>query len=82
VAKRFPRSTWIIEGDIRGCYDNIDHQKLMIILNKRINDQKLLRLIGKFLKAGYLERWEYHKTYSGTPQGSIVTPPTMLLNVL
>jgi group II intron reverse transcriptase/maturase len=79
VAKRFPRSTWIIEGDIRGCYDNIDHQKLMIILNKRINDQKLLRLIGKFLKAGYLERWEYHKTYSGTPQGSIVSP--LLMNI-
>jgi hypothetical protein len=79
VAKRFARSTWIIEGDIRGCYDNIDHRKLMALLSKRLKDQKLLRLIGKFLKAGYVERWEYHKTYSGTPQGSIISP--LLTNI-
>ena len=80
VANRFSRSTWIIEGDISGCYDNIHHGRLMSILRRRIRDEKLLRLINAFLKAGYMERWIYHRTYSGTPQGGISTPPTILPN--
>ncbi len=44
------------------------------ILGERIKDQRFLRLIRKFLKAGYLEDWQYHKTYSGTPQGGIISP--------
>ena len=54
VAMRFPRSTWIIEGDITGCFDNIDHGKLMEFLRLRLKDEKLLQLIYSFLKAGYL----------------------------
>ena len=80
VALRFPRSTWVIEGDITGCYDNIHHGRLMSILRRRIQDEKLLRLIHSFLKAGYLEQWQFHCTYSGTPQGGLVTPPTILPN--
>jgi group II intron reverse transcriptase/maturase len=82
VANRFPRSTWIIEGDITGCYDNIHHGRLLSILRRRIRDEKLLGLMNNFLKAGYLEQWVYHRTYSGTPQGGIITPPTILLNGL
>ena len=44
------------------------------ILAERIKDEKFLRLIRKFLKAGYLEDWQYHNTYSGTPQGGIISP--------
>lgn len=55
-------------------FDNIDHSTLIGILRLRISDERFLRLIWKFLKAGYLEEWHYNNTYSGTPQGGIVSP--------
>jgi len=79
VSFRFSRSTWTIEGDITGCYDNIHHGRLLSILRQRLQDEKLLRLIYAFLKAGYMEQWQYHRTYSGTPQGGIVSP--LLANI-
>ena len=63
-----------IEGDIKGFFDNIDHNVLISILRERISDERFLRLIRKFLNAGYVEDWKYNKTYSGTPQGGIVSP--------
>lgn len=66
--------TWFIEGDIKGCFDNIDHKVLLGILAEKIKDSKFINLIGAFLKAGYLEDWNYHSTYSGTPQGGILSP--------
>lgn len=65
---------WFVEGDIKGFFDNIDHEVMVGILAKRIQDERFLRLIRKFLKAGYLEDWRYHNTYSGTPQGGIISP--------
>jgi group II intron reverse transcriptase/maturase len=65
---------WWIEGDIKGFYDNIDHQTLIALLRKTIKDERFINLIWKFLKAGYLEDWVYNNTYSGTPQGGIVSP--------
>lgn len=69
------RSTvWFIEGDIRGCFDNLDHPVLMSILREKLHDNRFLRLIENLLKAGYLEDWKYHGTLSGSPQGGIVSP--------
>lgn len=65
---------WFVEGDIKGCFDNINHHKLLKLLQKRIKDEKFLRLINKFLKCGYVDNWVYHKTHSGTPQGGIMSP--------
>ena len=65
---------WFIEGDIKGFFDNIDHNIMIDILRERIADERFLRLIRKFLKAGYIENWKYTNTYSGTPQGGIVSP--------
>jgi group II intron reverse transcriptase/maturase len=65
---------WFIEGDIKGCFDNIDHQILLSILREKIHDNRFLRLVENLLKAGYLEEWRYHPTMSGTPQGGIVSP--------
>lgn len=70
---------WFVEGDIKGFFDNIDHHILMKLLRKRINDESLLGLIWKFLKAGYMEDWTFHKTFSGTPQGGILSP--LLANI-
>ena len=74
LQKRFTGSRWFIEGDIKGFFDNIDHSVLVDILRKRIADERFIRLIWKFLRAGYLEIWHYHNTYSGAPQGGIVSP--------
>lgn len=70
----FGGAKWFVEGDIKGFFDNIDHDVMVEILAKRIKDERFLRLIRKFLRAGYLEDWKYHNTYSGTPQGGIISP--------
>lgn len=70
---------WLVEVDIVGYYDNIDHDILLGLLRKRIDDDRLLQLIGRMLKAGYLEDWKFHKTFSGAPQGGVISP--ILANV-
>jgi len=70
---------WFVEGDIKGCFDNIDHTVLVGLLNNKIKDARIIKLIYKFLKAGYLEDWQYHKTYSGTAQGAGCSP--LLANI-
>jgi group II intron reverse transcriptase/maturase len=65
---------WFIEGDIMGCFDDIDHSILMNILREKIQDNRFLRLIEGALKAGYCEEWRYHPSLSGSPQGGIVSP--------
>lgn len=79
ISKTFNGAKWFIEGDIKGFFDNIDHDVLMGILRERICDERFLRLIRKFLNAGYVEDWVFHKTYSGTPQGGIISP--LLANI-
>lgn len=74
IQTRFTGAKWFIEGDIKGFFDNIHHDILIDILKERISDDRFIRLIRKFLKAGYIEDWVYHKTYSGTPQGGIISP--------
>lgn len=74
IQKTFSGAKWFIEGDIKGFFDNIDHDVLVQILRERISDDRFIRLIRKFLKAGYVEDWTFHNTYSGMPQGGIVSP--------
>ncbi|WP_214484904.1 reverse transcriptase/maturase family protein [Bacillus sp. SM2101] len=70
----FNGTKWFVEGDIKGFFDNIHHHTLISILRKTIKDEKVINLIWKFLKAGYLEDWKFHKSFSGTPQGGIISP--------
>jgi group II intron reverse transcriptase/maturase len=79
VRQKFDGKAWFIEGDIKGCFDNIDHEMLMDILSRNIQDGRLLHLIHMALEAGYMEDWVYHKTYSGTPQGGVLSP--LLANI-
>jgi len=65
---------WFIEGDIKACFEQLDHQVLLKILAEKIHDNRFLRLIKHLLQAGYLEEWRYHTTLSGAPQGGIVSP--------
>ena len=70
---------WFVEGDIKGCFDNIDHEVLLSVLGEKLHDNRFLRLLKYLLKAGYLEDWKYGRTLSGTPQGGVVSP--ILANV-
>jgi group II intron reverse transcriptase/maturase len=67
-------TTWFVEGDVVQCFDRLDHLVLLAILSEQIHDGRFIRLIANLLKAGYLEDWRYHPTWSGTPQGAIVSP--------
>lgn len=70
---------WLVDVDVVSFFDNIDHDILMRLLEKRIADRRFLALIRGMLKAGYVEDWVYHRTLSGTPQGGVVSP--MLANI-
>jgi group II intron reverse transcriptase/maturase len=71
-------TNWVIEGDIKGFFDNISFEKLLEILSRRISDGRFLNLIHLFLKAGYMENKRIFHPLTGTPQGGVVTPLTML----
>ncbi len=79
VARMYPRVSWVIEGDIVGCFDNIPHNGLLKAVARRIADGKVMSLISAFLKAGFMENRQFHTTYSGTPQGGIISP--LLCNI-
>ena len=70
----FTGTHWFVEGDIEACFDSFDHHVLIDLLRKRINDEQFIALMWKFLKAGYMEQWEYHESYDGVPQGSGISP--------
>ena len=74
IQNEFSGAKWFVEGDIKGFFDNINHDVLINILLERIADERFIRLIRKFLKAGYVEGWQFNNTYSGTPQGGIISP--------
>ncbi|MFJ8747261.1 reverse transcriptase/maturase family protein [Embleya sp. NPDC127516] len=67
-------TTWFVEGDIKACFDSLDHSVLRSILAERIHDNRFLRLIDGLLRSGYLEQWRYHATLSGSPQGGVISP--------
>jgi len=75
IKLQFGRYGRVVEADIKGFFDNIDHERLLKMLGERIDDKALLRLIGKWLKAGVLDtNGEVIHPAAGTPQGGIVSP--------
>ena len=74
IQRTWTGTKWFLQGDITGCFDQIDHDILLSILREHLHDQRFLRLIAGLLKAGYMEEWRYHRTLSGTPQGGVVSP--------
>ncbi len=74
ISQRHRDTSWFVEGDIKGFFDNIDHDRLIDILRKDIPDGRFLNLVQRLLAAGYLEDWKWQRTYSGTPQGGVISP--------
>jgi group II intron reverse transcriptase/maturase len=74
VAETWTGTTWFIEGDISDCFGSLDHDVMLSILGEHIHDNRFLRLIKQMLQAGYLEDWVWNATYSGAPQGGVVSP--------
>jgi len=73
------RTRYVIEGDIKGCFDNIDHHVLMECVRRRIKDRKVLRLVLLFLKADIMIEGSVRHPVTGTPQGGVVSP--LLANI-
>jgi RNA-directed DNA polymerase len=78
IQRNWTGANWLVNVDIKGYFDNINHAKLLNILEKKISDKRFLKLIKSILSAGYMADWKYYGTYSGTPQGGIITLPTKL----
>ncbi|GED32109.1 reverse transcriptase domain-containing protein [Brevibacillus centrosporus] len=81
ISEIVPRKfDWVIEGDIKGCFDNIRHTKLLRLLRVRIADERFIQLVNKFLKSGYQMgfgndgKQPIYATNDGTPQGGIISP--------
>ena len=70
---------WVLEGDIEKFFDTVDHAKLRGALSQRVSDGVLIRLIGKWLKAGVMEEGVVYRPDTGTPQGGVISP--LLANV-
>jgi RNA-directed DNA polymerase len=79
VGIRGKKVNWIVDMDLRGFFDNIDKEHLMEMVERRIADTRVLRLIRKWLNAGVIENGEWSETEKGTPQGSVISP--LLANI-
>jgi len=74
VAETWTGTSWFIEGDISQCFDRLDSRVMLETLGEKIHDNRLLRLVGQMLAAGYLEDWVWNATLSGVPQGGVLSP--------
>ena len=74
IWRKWSGTKWFIEFDIKGFFDNMNHEVMIELLKKKIDDKHFINLIKGMMKAGYLEDWKYHSTYSGVPQGGIISP--------
>lgn len=65
---------FIVEADIKGFFDNVDHEILLRMLKVVIEDRDFIELVRRFLKAGYMQNNKYYETEEGTPQGGVISP--------
>ena len=74
ITQRWRGVKWFIEGDVAQCFDSMSHKVIINTLREKVHDERFIRLIENLLKAGYMEEWHHHNTYSGTPQGGVLSP--------
>lgn len=65
---------WVLDADIKNYFERINHDKLMLLVEQRINDRRILKLIRKWLKAGVMEEGKLRQSLTGTPQGGVISP--------
>lgn len=68
------KGMWVLDADIKGYFNNINHDKLIKMIGMRINDRRILKLIEQWLKAGVMIEGEYLETEIGSPQGGVISP--------
>lgn len=74
VGMKVKKVNWVLDADIQSFFDNMDHECLLKFLRHRIADKRILRLIVKWLKAGFSETGKWNATTKGCPQGSVISP--------
>ena len=79
AALKWKRVNYVLDADIRGFFDHLDHGWMMTFLQHRVADPRMLRLIQKWLKAGVMENGQWSETEMGTPQGAVISP--LLANI-
>jgi RNA-directed DNA polymerase len=74
IKHNFTSIKWFGEADIEGFFDNVNHNILIDLLKRKVDDRRFIKLLYRFLKAGYMEDWKWNPNYSGMPQGGVISP--------